>query len=74
VSQRYGRRQNLSWEGVLTLVAVPESIAVDVEGAVEEEEAQPGLEGVDRNDEQDPDNITLLSRVLVVDQVLVDLE
>jgi hypothetical protein len=58
----------------LTLIAISECIAVNVEGAVsEEEEAEPRLERVDGNDEQDPDDVALLGRVLVVDQVLVDL-
>ena len=39
----------------LTFVAVPDGVAVDVEVlVVEEEETQPRLERVDRNDEQDP--------------------
>ena len=58
----------------LTLIAVPECVAVDVEGAVEEEEAKPGLECVDWHDEQDPDNVALLRGILVVDQVLVNLK
>ena len=39
----------------------------------EQEEAQPGLECVDRNDEEDPDDPALLCRVCVVSEVLVDL-
>ena len=58
----------------LTFVAVPDGVAVDVEVlVVEEEQTQPRLERVDRNDEQDPHDPPLLSRVRVVTEVLVDL-
>ena len=58
----------------LTFVAVPDGVAVDVEVlVVEEEETQPRLERVDRHDEQDPHDPTLLGRVRVVTEVLVDL-
>ena len=39
----------------------------------EQEETQPGLECVDRNDEEDPDDPALFCRVCVVSEVLVDL-
>ena len=39
----------------------------------EQEETQPRLECVDRNDEEDPDDPALLCRVGVVSEVLVDL-
>ena len=39
----------------------------------EQEETQPGLECVDRNHEEDPDDPALFCRVCVVSEVLVDL-
>ena len=39
----------------------------------EEEETEPGLECVDRNHEEDPDDPALFCRVCVVSEVLVDL-
>ena len=39
----------------------------------EEEETEPGLECVDRNHEEDPDDPALFCRVCVVPQILVDL-
>ena len=39
----------------------------------EEEETQPGLECINRNDEEDPDDPPLFCRVGVVPEVLVDL-
>ena len=39
----------------------------------EQEETQPGLECVDRNHEEDPDDPALFCRVGVVSEVLVDL-
>ena len=60
---------------ILTFVAVPDGVAVDVEVlVVEEEEAQPRLERVDRHDEQDAHDPPLLGRVRVVSEVLVDLK
>ena len=48
---------------VLTLVAVPDSVKVHVVLVVsEEEEAEPGVEGIDRNDEEDPHDVALLPR------------
>ena len=59
---------------VITFIAVPEGIAVDVEGVVsEEEQAEPRLERVDGNDQQNSDDPTLFSWILVVYQVLVNL-
>ncbi len=58
-----------------TFIAISKCVAVYVEGVVaEEQEAEPGLERVDGDDQQDPDNPTLFSRILVVYQVLVNLE
>ena len=55
-------------------IAVADSIEVDIEIVVaEEEKTDPGLERVDRNDEEDPDNPSLLSGVGVVAEILVDL-
>ena len=45
----------------------PDSIEVDVVVVVaKEEQGEPGLESVNWNDEQDPDNPALLRRVRVV--------
>ena len=69
---RFAKEQRM-WN--LTFIAISECVAVDVEGVVaEEQEAEPGLERVDGNDQQDPDDPTLLSRILVVYQVLVNLQ
>ena len=60
---------------VITFIAVPECIAVDVEGVVsEEEQAEPRLERVDGNDQQNSDDPTLFGWILVVYQVLVNLK
>lgn len=47
----------------LTLIAVPDGVKVHVVLVVgEEEEAEPRVEGVDRNDEEDPYDVALLPR------------
>ena len=52
----------------------PDSVEVDIEIVMaEQEETQPRLECVDRNDEEDPDDPALFCRVGVVSEVLVDL-
>lgn len=44
-------------------IAVPDGVKVDIVLVVgEEEEAEPRVEGVDRNDEEDPYDVTLLPR------------
>ncbi len=59
----------------LTFIAISQSVAVDVEWVVsEEEEAEPRLERVDRDDQQDPDDVALLGWILVVYQVLINLQ
>ena len=59
---------------VITFIAVPECIAVDVEGVVsEEEQAEPRLERVDGNNQQNSDDPTLFGRILVIYQVLINL-
>lgn len=60
--------------GSLTLVAVAHSVKVHVVLVVgEEEQAEPGVEGVDGHDEEDPDDVALLPRGAVEAQVHVDL-
>ena len=55
-------------------VAVPDGVEVDIVVVlVEEQETQPRLESVDGDDEEDADNPSLLGRVGVVPQVLVNL-
>ena len=50
-------------------IAVPDSIEVDIEVIIaEEEQAQPRGEGVHRNNEQDTNYPALLSRVSVVSE------
>ena len=52
----------------------PNSVEVDIEIVMaEQEQTQPGLERVDRNHEEDPDDPALFCRVCVVSEVLVDL-
>lgn len=64
------RRQHLA----LTLIAVPDGVKVYVVLVVgEEKEAEPGVEGVDGNDEEDPHDVPLLPRRAVETQVHVDL-
>lgn len=47
----------------LTLVTVPDGVKVHVVLVVgEEQEAEPRVEGVDGNDEEDPDDVALLPR------------
>ena len=59
----------------MLIVVVLVGVAADVEVlVVEEEEAQPRLERVDRHDEQDAHDPPLLGRVRVVSEVLVDLK
>jgi hypothetical protein len=59
----------------LTFIAISQSVAVDVERVVsEEEEAEPRLERVDRDDQQDPHDVALLRWILVVYQVLINLQ
>lgn len=42
--------------------------------AAEEEEAEPGVEGIDRHDEEDADDVALLLGDGVIPQVCVDLQ
>lgn len=57
-----------------SLIAVPDRVEVDVVLVVrEEEQAEPRVEGVDGNDEEDSDDVALLSRGAVEAQVHVDL-
>lgn len=59
----------------LTFIAVPDCVKVDVVVVlVEEEEGNPGVESVDRHEQQYPHNPSLFRWVAVVAQVLVDLE
>lgn len=45
----------------LTLVAVPDGVEVHVVLVVgEEEEAEPGVKGIDGDDEEDPHDVALL--------------
>ena len=56
------------------LVTVADSVEIDIEVVVtEEQEANPGLECVDGDDEEDPDDPPLLSGVGVEPEILVDL-
>lgn len=58
----------------LTLVAVAHRVEVDVVLVVaDEEQAEPGVEGVHRHDEQDADDVALLVGDGVGPQVCVDL-
>lgn len=71
------KKQTSSQEqnGILTFIAVPDGVKVHVVLVIsEEEEAEPGIEGVDRNDEEDPDDVALLPGRAVEPQVHVDLE
>lgn len=53
--------------GVLTLVAIAHSVEVDVVAVVtEEHQAEPRVEGVDRHNEEDAYNPSLLVRTAVV--------
>lgn len=59
---------------LLTFIAVSDCVKVDVILLVgEEQEAEPGVKGVDGDDEEDPDDVPLLVRRAVVAQVHVDL-
>lgn len=59
----------------LTFVAVSHCVEVHVVLLVgEEEEAEPGVEGVDGDDEEDPDYVPLFIGRTVVTQVHVDLQ
>lgn len=58
----------------LTLITVPDGVKVHVVLVVgEEQEAEPRVEGVDRNDEEYPNNVALLPRRGVESEVHVDL-
>ena len=60
---------------LLTFVAISDRVEVNVVGvAAEEEQAEPGLEGVDGNDEKNPDDPSLLGAICVATKVLVDLK
>lgn len=58
----------------LTLIAVAHGVKVHVVLVIgEEEQAEPGVKGVDGDDEEDPDDVALLPRGAVETQVHVDL-
>lgn len=59
----------------VTFVAIADGIEVDVELLVaDEEQAEPGVEGVHRHDEEDADDVALLVGDGVGAEVRVDLE
>lgn len=61
--------------GPLTLIAVSDRVKVHVILLVgEEEEAEPWVEGVDGDNEKDPDYVSLLVGRAIVTQVHVDLK
>ena len=65
---------NVLYNLILTFVAISDRVEVDVVGvASEEQETEPGLEGVDGNDEENPDNPSLLSPICVAAKVLINL-
>lgn len=62
-------------EAALTFIAVAHRVKVDVVlVAAEEEEAEPGVKGIDGHDEEDADNVALLLGDGVIPQVCVDLQ
>lgn len=62
-------------QAVLTFVAVAHRVEVDIVlVAAEEEEAEPGVEGIDGHDEEDADDVALLLGDGVILQVHVDLQ
>lgn len=75
-SQSYINRQRQARsKKALTLVAVPDRVKIHVVLVVrEEQEAEPGVKGVDGNYEEDPDDVSLLSWGAVETQVHVDLQ
>lgn len=59
---------------LLTFIAVSDCVKVHVELLVgEEQEAEPGVESVDGDNEEDPDNVPLFVGRTVVAQMHVDL-
>lgn len=61
-------------QGVLTLIAVSDGAEVHVVLVIgEEEEAEPGVEGVDGHDEEDAHDVALLIGTAVAAQMHVDL-
>lgn len=60
---------------MLTFIAVTHRVEVDIVlVAAEEEEAEPGVKGIDRHDEEDADDVALLLGDGVIPQVCVDLQ
>lgn len=60
---------------MLTFIAVAHRVEVDVVlVAAEEEEAEPGVEGIDGHDEENADDVALLLGDGVIPQVRVDLQ
>lgn len=54
-------RGGLPKRRILTLITIPDGVKVNVVLVVsEEEETEPGVKGIDRNEEEDPHNVTLL--------------
>lgn len=71
----YFWRGNLGSSFALTLVAVPDGVKVHVVLVVgEEEEAEPRIDGVDGDNEEDPDDVSLLPGGAIKTQVHVDLK
>lgn len=47
---------------MLTFIAVPDGVKVHIVLIIgEKEEAEPRIEGIDRNNEEDPHDVSLLS-------------
>ena len=59
---------------LLTLVAVPDSVEVDiVRVASKKEEAEPWLERVDGHNEEDSDDPTLFGTICIAAKILINL-
>lgn len=72
---RLCRQPPCQGQATLTFVAVAHRVEVDVVlVASEEEEAEPGVEGVDGHNEEDADDVALFLGDGVVPQVCVDLQ
>lgn len=56
-----------------TFVAIPDGVEIDVVIHIVEEKGEPGIEGIDGHEQQDPHYPSLFCRIAVVSQVLVNL-
>ena len=70
---KYGE-DNMYVEIGSTFIAVSDAVKVHIIRLLKEQQTQPRIKSIDRNDEQDSNNPPLLIRVGIILQMLINLQ